>query len=72
MFVYSSYLFHFYVSDLPCYLASHYNASSNVAKIIWILVIIVISIAIILAAYLIYRRREKKKIATGIYLKIYR
>ncbi|XP_029160414.1 fibrillin-2-like [Nylanderia fulva] len=52
-------------TDLPCYLASHYNASINAAKIIWIFVTIVISITTILIAYLVYRRREKKKIDTA-------
>lgn len=57
-------------TDLPCYLAPHYSASINVAKIVWPLVAIAILIATILIAraYLMYRRREKKKMITGIYV----
>lgn len=67
---------YFYFSDLSCFLTlvPHYSASSDVAKIVWPFVTVAILIATILitAAYLMYRRYEKKKLIIGIYSKIYR
>ncbi|GAB1865618.1 Tenascin-X [Camponotus japonicus] len=56
-------------TDLSCYLTlvPHYSASSDVAKTVWPLVAVAILIATILitAAYLMYRRYEKKKLIIG-------
>lgn len=49
-------------------MVSHFNASINVAKIVWPLVTL---IATILIACLMYRRYKKKKLIIGIYIPKY-
>ncbi|XP_071572894.1 uncharacterized protein [Temnothorax nylanderi] len=54
-------------TDLPCYAMSRYDPSSNVTIIVWPFVIlaILLVIGLIVTAYFIYRKRQKKKLATA-------
>ncbi|XP_036142008.1 adhesive plaque matrix protein 2 [Monomorium pharaonis] len=53
-------------TDLPCYTTPRYNASINITKIVWPFVTIAILVAtgLTTAAYLMYRKRQEKKLTT--------
>ncbi|TGZ37318.1 hypothetical protein DBV15_07925 [Temnothorax longispinosus] len=55
-------------TDLPCYAMSRSNTLSNVTIIVWpfVILVILLVIGLIVAAYFMYRKRQKKKLATGI------
>jgi len=63
----ASFLLHF--TDLPCYTTPRYNASVNITKIVWPFVTIVILVitGLTAVAYVMYRKRQKKKLAIGIF-----
>ncbi|XP_024869211.1 uncharacterized protein LOC112452960 [Temnothorax curvispinosus] len=54
-------------TDLPCYAMSRSNTLSNVTIIVWPFVIlaILLVIGLIVAGYFMYRKRQKKKLATA-------
>lgn len=59
----------FYFTDLPCYTTPRYNASINVTKIVWpfVTVAVLLAAGLTAAAYLTYRKRQKKKLSIGIF-----
>lgn len=57
--------------ELPCYTTSHYNTSSDAAKITWPVacIAVLIVIGVTMAVYLMYRRQQKDRLTTGNFLK---